>query len=142
MDEKSLVIPPYDRIDPAKLEIFFDVDLDEMTILFFGRDRAHYVHPINAVLHYLLDIETDEVVGLTLSRFMAQVVSDLPGSRIFLEDATIISGEHLIPPLHQVAPASSLGGRILAALRGLRAGWHEGDDQARKRMFQALPSLC
>jgi hypothetical protein len=141
MDEREFVIPSYDDLDPEKIDVFFDVDLDELTILFFGREREHYVHPMNAVLSYLLDMETDEVVGISLNRFMRQVVSELPDSRVFLEDAAIITGDHLIPPMHHLPAPPSLGGRLMAAFLGARAGWREERVHERQRTLKSLPLL-
>lgn len=141
MDEREFLIPQYDQLDAGEIDVYLDVDLDELTILFYGRDRDHYVHPANTILSYLLDLETDEVVGISLNRFMRQVVSELPDSRIFLEDAVIITGSHIIPPMHHSPSPPSLGRRLLAAFRGFRNGWRDGSVEERRRTLEALPLL-
>lgn len=93
MDQTGFVIPSVDRLDPALIDVFLDVDLDELTILFYGRNREHYVHPVSEVLSYLLDVDTDDVVGVAVGCFAARVLHEHPYMRDVIPAATVLIGD-------------------------------------------------
>lgn len=150
MSPHHVELPPLESLDPHRIEVFYDADLDEMSILFYGRDKPHYVDPVNDVLSALRDIASDATVGVVFSRFLKQVILDLPESRIFFDDATILTGDHALLPPANLPVRRSFGKRLHSATRaGLRAmkqGWDSGvavdEDEQRRRVFQAIPTLC
>jgi len=146
----DLDIPPLESLDRQRIEVFYDADLDELSILFYGRKYPNYVDPINDVLAALRDTESDTVVGVVFSRFLKQVIRDVPESRVFLADATILSGDHALDPSSNGPVHPSLAKRLQSAtravLRAMKQGWESGvavdEDEQRRRVFQAIPRLC
>lgn len=146
----AMELPPLDSLDPHTIDVFYDADLDEMSIHFYGRDTPHYVDHINDVLSALRDIESEAVVGVVFNRFLKQVILDLPESRIFFDDATILTGERALYPPSFPAAHPSFGRRLSsatrAALRAMKQSWASGlvvdADAQRRRVFQAIPTLC
>ena len=142
-------IPPLDTLDPHLIEVFYDADLDEMSILFYGRNRPNYVDPINDVLSALRDTESESVVGVVFNRFLKQVILDMPESRVFFDDATILTGDHALGSSSNVLVHPSLAMRLLsasrAAFRAMTQGWESGvaidADEQRRQVFRAIPTL-
>ena len=145
-----LELPSLESLDRHRIEAFYDADLDELSILFYGRDRPNYVDPVNDVLATLHDIESDAVVGVVFSRLLKQVILDLPESRVFFDDATILTGDHALDPASNLPVHPSLARRLQsasrAALRAMKQGWDSGvvvdEDEQRRRVFQAIPTMC
>ncbi len=142
----KFTLPPLDSLDEHRIETFYDADLDELSIYFYGRDTPHAVDPVNDVLSTLNDLETDKIVGVVFNRFLKLVIQDLPESRIFLDDATILTGEHILSRSTAVSAHRSVGDRLLSTLRAMRNAWQAGSDDTerdqRRRVFDAIPSLC
>jgi hypothetical protein len=144
-----LDVPPLESLDRHRIEVFYDADLDEMSILFYGREHPNYVDPINDVLAALRDTGSDMVVGVVFSRFLKRVILDMPESRIFFDDATILTGDHTLDPASNLPAHPSLATRLSsatrAALRAMKQGWASGvtvdEDEQRRRVFQAIPTL-
>lgn len=142
----QITLPSLDSLNEHTIETFYDADLDEMSIHFYGRDIPHYIDPVNDVLSTLNDLETDKIVGVVLNRFFKKVIQDLPEIRIFFDDAVILTGEHTLYPPTAVSVRRSLGKRLRSSLRAMRRGWEESwdpsDGEQRRRVFQAIPLLC
>jgi len=145
-----LDLPSLDSLDRRDIDVFYDADLDELSILFYGRTQPSYVDPVNDLLAVLRDIESETVVGVVFSRFLKRVILDLPESRVFFDDATILTGDHALdpashPPIHP-SLATRLQSASRAALRAMKQGWESGvavdADEQRRRVFQAIPRLC
>ncbi len=66
--QHAIELPALESLDLRKLDVFHDVDLDEMTIHFYGRETPHNVDPINDVLSTLDDTESDTVVSVVFNR--------------------------------------------------------------------------
>jgi hypothetical protein len=93
MDEREFVIPPFESLDPHIMQVFLDLDLDEISVLYYGRERPAYVHPVNDVFSYLLDMDTDEVVGLSLSQFLKRVIWEHPEMAEMIPLSTVLIGD-------------------------------------------------
>lgn len=143
---RTLDLPALDRLDEHQIETFYDADLDELTVHFYGRNMQHYVDPVNDVLSTLKDPVTDKVVGVVFSQFLKVVIQDLPESRIFFDDATILTGDHILRLSSDVPVRRSLATRLMSTLRAMRRAWHEVPEatkkEQRRRVFEAIPSLC
>jgi len=142
----KIILPPLDSLDEHRIETFYDADLDELSIHFYGRDTPHSVDPVNDVLSTMNDLETDKIVGVVFSRFLRIVIQDLPESRIFFDHATILTGEHVLSPPTAASAHRSFPKRLLSSLRAMRKAWQAGsgysDEDQRRRVFDAIPSLC
>lgn len=145
MDQTTFMIPAYDDLDPASIEAFLDVDTDEFLVLFHGRDREHYVHPVNTVLSYLLDIETDEVVGVSFSRFVRQVLREHPYMQADIPLATILIGD-TSGTLLELGPrpaSTSWWGRLRHAIKAGKHAWDaERDQDSMRSLIDALPRIA
>lgn len=143
MDQTEFVVPNYADLDPREIEAFFDVDMDEFTILFYGRDREHFVHPMNSILSYLVDINTDDVVGVSLSRFLRQVIHEQPQMQADIPLATIIMGDSVGSFVDFVPRPRSLLGRIRFAVKAGKHAWDaEGDREPLRSVIDALPRMA
>ena len=144
MDQAKVKLPAYDDLDPSKIEAFFDVDMDEFTILFYGRDREDYVYPMNNVLSFLLDIETDEVVGVSYSRFLRQVIHEHPFMKEDIPLATIIMGDRVGTFFDFQPRPTSVMGRFLFAVRAGKRAWDAemNRDEPLRATIDALPNLA
>ena len=142
----KIILPPLESLDEHHIETFYDADLDELSIHFYGRDIPHYVDPVNDVLSTLNDLETDKIVGVVFSRFLKLVIQHLPESRIFFDDATILTGERVLSAATAVSGHRSLTKRLMSSLRAMRKAWRDGsgdrEKDQRRRVFEAIPSLC
>lgn len=142
---RTLDLPALDSLDERRIETFYDADLDELTVHFYGRDMRHYVDPVNDVLSTLNDPVTGKVVGVVFSRFLKVVIQDLPESRIFFDDATILTGDHILRLPNDVPVRRSFATRLMSTLRVMRKAWHEvpeaKEKEQRRRVFEAIPSL-
>ncbi|MBA2469029.1 MAG: hypothetical protein H0V37_06450, partial [Chloroflexia bacterium] len=121
-----LDLPSLENLDRHRIEAFYDADLDELSILFYGRERPNYVDPVNDVLAALRDIESDAVVGVVFSRFLKQVILDLPESRVFFDDATILTGDHALDRSSNLLPHPSLATRFHSATRATLHAMRQG----------------
>lgn len=142
----KVMLPSLDSLDEQTIETFYDADLNEMSIHFYGRDRPHDVDPVNDVLSTLNDLETGEIVGVVFSRFLKLVIQELPESRIFFDDAAILTGPRVLYPPTAVPAKRSFANRLVSSLRAMRKAWQDGSDASaddqRRRVFESIPSLC
>ena len=143
MDKTEFMIPAYDSLDPSKVEVYLDIDLDQFTVLFYGRDREHYAHPVNEILSYLLDVETDEVVGILLDRFTRQVVQEHPHMREDVYVATVLFRDFVghISELEQ--RPDNVWGRFRHAARAARRAWDaESNQEPVRHMLNNLAAIA
>lgn len=143
--QHAIELPALESLDLRKSDVFYDVDLDEMTIHFYGRETPHYVDHINDVLSTLRDNESDTVVGVVFNRYLKQLILDLPESRIFFDDATILTGDNTLFPASPPPDRPPFGKRARFAMRAMKQGWDNGvaveaNDQ-RRRVYEAIPKL-
>lgn len=85
--------PDVNDIDTAAVEVFYDADLDELTILFCDKGRRHSLLEIGENRYALVDTETEEVVGFEIHRFMKKTVPQHPEFLHALSVAAILSNE-------------------------------------------------
>lgn len=90
--------PAFEDIDQDAFEVFLDVDLDQLTVMFFGRHRRHSVHPINRVLSTLEDPHTKAVLGVSFDRFAKQVLVEHPQMLSVAMAATVLAGDEIFAP--------------------------------------------
>lgn len=126
IDTDSYSPPDLENMDLGQLQIIFDVDLDELTILFYGIDVPHSVHPLDGNLSdfgLLLELDTHRVVGVVSELFTERVVTTYPKLGLLLGIATIIdddivfespSSDQLSPPRRGGVPSMQAALRALA----------------------------
>lgn len=143
MDEPNLIVPDYNLLDPDKIEVFLDVDLDAFMVLFYGRDREHYVHSMNGMLSYLLDVDTNEVVGISLDRFARQVLLEHPFLREDVPMATLLYGG-FVGHISDLEPRpTTVWGRLRYAVRaGKRACEVDTNKEPVRHLLSSLPTLA
>ena len=135
MDQREQIIPSMEELgrsfetaDRSGIEFFFDVDLDELTALFYGPGREAFAHPINDMMSYLVDVNTNEVVGIVFSRFTQEVVRRVPETIDLVSDATIIMDDFLGPVERFFEDDPTLGGRIGATAGAVGDYWESFSD--------------
>lgn len=89
----DVTFPDVQQIDIAKVQVFYDVDLDELTVLYNGTARRHAFHEIDTNVYALVGSNADDVVGFELHQFMKKIVPLHPGFRLAIAVATILSDE-------------------------------------------------
>ena len=121
----------FESINPETFEVYLDIDLDQLTVLFFGRDRRFSVNPRNPVLSVLEDPTTNEVIGISLDRFMKQVLQEHPSMIGLASVATILVGDELIPPgeFYRHPLATSTKDRLDGEIPGARHTWNRSNNR-------------
>ncbi len=133
MGQGNLVIPPPESIDCDKVDFVVAVDLDELTVLFYGPDREAYVHPVGEVLSYLIDVETEEVVGVRFSQFSRQVLGQVPEMRDVIFDASFIMNDFVGSLEDLVGHDPTWGVRIGDIFEAARHAWDSHEDRGHLR---------
>lgn len=84
----DISFPDINSIDTKAVEVFYDVDLDELTVLYFG--RRHSLHEIGSNLYALVDMTTGDAVGFEIHQFVKKAIPQHPRLRNALSLATIL----------------------------------------------------
>ena len=86
-------MPDIESLDLGKVELYYDVDLDHLTILFNGSDRfiSHRERGLHSYL--LVDPAARAIAGIEYFDFMKVVVPLNPKLLDALPFATVISGD-------------------------------------------------
>lgn len=92
-DHLQPAFPRVRSLDIDQVEIFYDVDLDEFTVLFYGSKRRHSLKPIGENAYALVDPKTGDLLGIELHAFMKKLVPRDPVLASAMPLATIISDE-------------------------------------------------
>lgn len=95
--EPRLTSTAIDLLDPGAVEVFYDVDIDELMVLFYGTDIVHASHPLGDELgdfSLLVEIGTGRIAGVTAEPFSTRVTQNYPRLTLFLGHATILDGIH------------------------------------------------
>lgn len=139
--------PHPSTLDARKMEFVFDAELDELTILYYGKERRHSVHPMSELTSVLIDPFTGETVGGMYSQFLKTIVPGDPRIAVVLGFAAILAHGHLTEPIAQEldqTPERHAGiwqrvTRAYDALRG--AGAHSIAEQ-KIQSLGLLPTPC
>jgi hypothetical protein len=86
-------------LDPSKVVLVFDHDLDELTIMFYGKERRHSVHPVAPLSSALIDPMTGETLGIVYSQFLQTFVPRDPKIAVVLMFAEVLSGGEASGPV-------------------------------------------
>lgn len=134
-------------LDARRMEFVFDADLDELTILYYGKERRHSVHPMSALTSVLIDPFTGETVGAMYSQFLKTIVRDDPRTAMVLMFAAILAHGHLTEPIAQGLDRiperhAGMWQRVTRAYDALRgAGAHSISEQ-KIQSLGLLPTPC
>lgn len=96
--EPAYVVPSSGAFDPSAIEIIVDLDLDEMLLYFYGRHVAHDVEPQTELMSYLIESDSDRVVGVIIHEFMSRAVREYPQLSEAMRWAIIVSGDSIREP--------------------------------------------
>ncbi len=91
--EARLDFPNPHTLDLGKVEMLYDADLDELTVLYYGKDRRHSLREIGPNAYALVDLANGQVVGIEAHNFVRKVIPHHPSLGIVLSHATILSEE-------------------------------------------------
>lgn len=91
--------PDPSTLDTSKMAFVFDPDLDELTVLYYGKERRHTVHPVTPLSSALIDPVTGEAVGIMYGQFLRTYVSRDPKIALVLMFAAILSGGQVSEPV-------------------------------------------
>lgn len=98
----SYVMPETGALDPSSIEIIVDLDLDEMLLYFYGRLIPHDVEPQSELVSYLIETDSDKVVGVIIHEFMSRAVREYPQLSEAIRWAIIVSGDKIQEPNRKV----------------------------------------
>lgn len=136
--EAHLEFPNPNTLDLDKVEMLYDSDLDELTVLYYGKDRRHSLREIGPNAYALVDMANGQVVGIEAHNFVRKVVPQHPSLGAVLSHATIVSEEQSqdLEPRHvagedsrsrlrewlksRIAPPSLEVRQILGSLQALK----------------------
>lgn len=96
------VVPSTGTLDPSAIEIIVDLDLDEMLLYFYGRHVSHDVEPQTELVSYLIESDSDRVVGVIIHEFMSRAVREYPQLSEAMRWAIIVSGDRVQEPDREV----------------------------------------
>lgn len=85
--------PQVSSLDLKKVELFYDVDLDEFTVLFYGRKRRHLLRAISDNAYALVDPASEDLVGVEFHNFIKRYLPRDPSLGSAISIATILSDE-------------------------------------------------
>jgi len=91
--------PDLTKLDARKMAVVFDADLDELTVLFYGKERRHSVHPVTPLGSALIDPVTGEEVGVLYSQFLETIVRGDPRAAMILMFAAVLVGGQARAPM-------------------------------------------
>lgn len=142
----TIQFPDVDSIDPSSFEIFLDLDLDQLTVLFYGRNRRYSANPRNDVLSVLEDPKTNEVLGIALDRFAQEVLVEHPEMLAMAAAATVLVGDDLIPPgeFLRVAVEQTVMARFAGSFNAARRAWKDagGPATGARQIYQDLLQMA
>jgi hypothetical protein len=98
---------------------------------------------MNDILSYLLDIETGDVVGISLARFGRQVLQEHPYLREDIPMATVLFGG-FVGHLSDLEPRpTSTWGRVVHAVRAGKRAWDaESSKEPIRSLMRNLPAMA
>ncbi len=142
----AIRFPTFESIDPSLFEIYLDLDLDQLTVLFYGRNRRYTVNPRNDVLSVLEDPGTNEVLRLSLDRFAQQVLLEHPELLAMAAAATVLVGDDLIPPgeFLRFAVEQTFMAHLAGSLNAARRAWTDagGPETGARQIYQDLLQIA
>lgn len=110
-------LPTADDVDLANVSVSYDRDSDMLLIHFTDRGRAGVVDYVSSVLATLVDVETEEVVGLQVEDFLGKVVASNPRHLDLLEVAELRGiTPHEVAALRGAAPIDDRRRSAVASL--------------------------
>lgn len=74
----DLRMPDFFTFSQAQAELIYDRPSDIMLILPYGRDRASFVHYVVDDYAVLVDVDTEEVIGVQIEDFLHSAVNAEP----------------------------------------------------------------
>lgn len=135
-------VPVTRDLDPRRIEIIVDLDLDEMLLYYYGREVPHDVEPVGDLISYLVQTDSDEVVGVIIHEYMSRAVREYPALSEAVRWAIIVSGDSVREPESSV-DATGRGVSIFHRLKDqvLRVTAGRIEDEGRERAATTVRSL-
>jgi len=141
--------PDPHKLDASKLAFVFDADMDELTILYYGKERRHAVHPISPIRSALIDPVTGEEVGVLYSQFLETIVRGDPRTAMILMFAAVLVGGQAREPMIDAAAVEAehhagFWKRLVRASAILRGTDDPNSilEQKRQSLAALLPTPC
>lgn len=94
----DVVLPSRAEIDPAKVEYFVDVDLDELSVFFGDKSQPYSYDESNDDYSLLINEESDQIIGVSINRFLTHAIKMHPELIPVLRHATVTAGKSLEEP--------------------------------------------
>src|SRR5665811_2318414 len=104
--------PKVSSLDLEQVELYYDVVLDELTVLYYGRQRRHSLRAISDNTYTLVDPASDELVGVEFRNFIKRYVPHNPSLGSAITVATILSDETNWQSVSTSEPSSGLLDRL------------------------------
>lgn len=92
----DFAMPKIDDIDLTQVRIYLDLDLDELTTHFADRLQPYDIEDCSPYGQLLVDGDSDEVVGVNISRFLTTALRRHPDLASALKFATVITGDRVV----------------------------------------------
>lgn len=109
--------PDWPHLDPRRLQVDYDRESDLLVVALFGLGRPATVLQTGGLIDYLLDPESDEVVGFQIDGYLSRAI-DADPLLLDFADAAAIPAEEIQVIRARITPAR----RLLAAASALIPG--------------------
>lgn len=130
--------PPRRSRRPLEVRISYDRDSDELVAFLFG-PRPHVADYFSDEAAFLLDPDTDEVLGIQIDDYLAIMAPMRPELYAVLRAASL-RGIDLPEVERLIRRSQTPSGRLLAALRSLAYRRRRRQDQPATVVVPELPS--
>lgn len=98
LDTSAWVRPALADIDTKAVSFVLDIDLDEMSVYFAGREIPHEIEEMDNGHAVLLKSETNDVIGVVIRHYLSRVIHEHPDLAGAVRLATIVSGTTTAEP--------------------------------------------
>lgn len=136
---KTFPLPDPNDIRSSKTEYIYDVDLDEFSILIYGRERRSTQNDLAENFATLLDPRSKEVVGYVFGDFSTWI-ERIPQFSAYLPKATKLVGDRIIPAGHVQTESPSFRERARTSFYAWFPTRSEAEDL--RRALEKVEDMC
>jgi hypothetical protein len=119
-------MPAIETLDLGQVELYYDTDLDHLTLFFFGSERLLSWREDGHYKFVIVDTADNSVAGVEYTHFMKAVVLKNPKLLDSLPFATVISGDSKVTAIQSLSPEQrqQIRSHLISMLRSL-VEWRE-----------------
>lgn len=125
-------MPAIEDLDLGQVELYYDTDLDHLTLFFAGSERLLSWREDGRFKFIIVDTADNSVAGVEYTHFMKAVVLKNPKFLDSLPFATVISGDAKVTAMQSLPPGQrqQIRNHLFSMLRSL-VEWREDNTTER-----------